>query len=374
YKLENLLALGAAGLIFLTAYELAREAVMALLSQEPPPPVHNLPLTLVGLGLLTVLTLVWVYYEQSVARRTNSPALEADAGHVFTDVLSLAALFAVLVGALFGLRLDAWATLLIVVLVALTGWRLAVAALRVLLDASVEREVLNAVEAALAEHPHVTKVEAVRGRNSGSYRFIEAVVQLDVHDFDEAEKISRELEGRVREAAPFVDDFMLHCRPRQKTHEVYALPVEEDYMKVCEHFGEAPGFLLVRVKLPEKVVEDVAYLPNPYGEVEHGKGIQVAEMLIAHGAEVILTPSSLEGRGSFYALREAHRQVHVTGAHRTTDALAEHGVRLSREQLRAPRLLRPDQPPPEVEAGGPAGPGTSATVPREEETDQAASA
>jgi len=333
YKLENLVALGAAGVILLTSYELARGAIEALFVPDQAAGLRNIPATLGGVVVLGALTLAWVFYERSVARRTGSPALEADAGHLYTDVLSLLAILASLIGALCGLRIDAFATLLIVVFVALTGWRLAVAALRVLLDASVERPVLQAVEDTITRQPHVVSLVSLRGRNSGSYRFIEALVQLDVHDLADASEIASSLEEEVRGAAPYVDSVMLHYEPYQKEHLLYAVPVTEDRRTVARHFGEAPGFLLVRVKTDTRRVETVEHLPNPFGDMDHGKGIQVARMLVEQGADVVITRIPIEGHGSYYALRDAHIRVIATGFAMVTDALWEQNVKITQQDI-----------------------------------------
>ncbi len=327
YKLENLVALGAAVVIMLTAYELGREAVVAALAEHKPWALENVPIAMAGVVLIGLATLAWSLYERRVALRTGSPALEADAAHIYTDVLSSVAILVSLAAALVGWRVDWIATLVIVVFIARTGWHLAAGAVRVLLDASVEREVLNAVEAAIMRHPHVVKLKALRGRNSGSFRFIEAVVQLDVHDLEEAHEISTEIEQAVREAAENVDQVLIHYEPLQKSELVYAIPTQEDGVTMAEHFGEAPQFALVKVRAADKVAQAVEYIANSFGDLEHGKGIKVAELLVSRGVDAVITRESLEGRGPYYVLREAHVRVLTSDAPTVRDALAEHGIR-----------------------------------------------
>ena len=333
YKLENLVALGAAVVIMLTAYELGREAVVAALAEHQPWEVRNVPLAMAGVVAIGIATLVWSLYEGQVARRTGSPALEADAAHIYTDVLSSVAILASLAGAMVGWRIDWIATLVIVVFIARTGWHLAAGAVRVLLDASVEREVLNAVERAILRHPHVVALKALRGRNSGSFRFIEAVVQLDVHDLEEAHEISTQIEEAVRAAAENVDQVLIHYEPLQKQELWYAVPAEQDGERMAEHFGEAPQFALVKVRAVDKVAEAVEYLPNEFTDLEHGKGIKVAELLVARGVDVVITRESLEGRGPYYVLREAHVKVLTSQAETIREALEEHGVKWREEAL-----------------------------------------
>ncbi|MBC7287388.1 MAG: cation diffusion facilitator family transporter [Armatimonadetes bacterium] len=328
YKVENLVALAAAVAILLTAYELAREAAGAALAEHKRWQVMNIPTAMMGVIAIGAATLAWSLYERNVARRTRSAALEADAAHVFTDVLSTAAIFAGLLASLAGWHVDWLVTLVVVALIALTGWHLAADAVRVLLDASVEREVLNAVEKAILQQPHVVAVKTLTGRNAGSFRFIEAVVQLDVHDLEAAHEVSRAIEEAVRNAAENVDQILVHYEPVQKEKLIYALPVQGDGATLAKHFGEAPQFALVTVRASDNVAEAVEYMPNRLRGQGHGRGIRIAEVLVKRGVDRIITCDDLQGHGPYYVFREAHVDIATTGAETLSQALAERGVRL----------------------------------------------
>jgi divalent metal cation (Fe/Co/Zn/Cd) transporter len=63
-----------------------------------------------------------------------------------------------------------------------TGWDLLRDAMRVLLDASLERETLDAIRRLLEADPAVTGSKWITGRNAGRFRFVEAGVSLRVAD------------------------------------------------------------------------------------------------------------------------------------------------------------------------------------------------
>jgi cation diffusion facilitator family transporter len=92
YKVENLVAAGLAAMIFLTAYEIARDA---LLASSAPVRVENWMLA--ALIATATLPLAFSYFELRAGQTANSPALIADAReyrvHGFTTGLAFAALF-----------------------------------------------------------------------------------------------------------------------------------------------------------------------------------------------------------------------------------------------------------------------------------------
>jgi cation diffusion facilitator family transporter len=322
YKVENLVSLGIAFVILLVAYELARDAVLGEISGE----LAQIPATIAAVVAVVFITLGFSRYEGAVARRTGSPALEADSEHVFVDTLSACAVLASLIGGAFGLNLDLWATLIIVLFIARTGAHLVIGAIRVLLDASVERELLNDIERVLRDDPNVVEVRDLKGRNSGSYRFIEATVVLNVHDLEQAHDISRRLEQAVGEAARNVDEVLIHYEPVQKDEYIYAVPIGEG-QAISEHFGEAQRFALVTVGTEDKLVRGTRLVDNPYARLNAGRGIKVAEMLVQEGVDAVLAREDLHGRGPYYVLSDARVRVAQTNAGALPEALRAENVR-----------------------------------------------
>ncbi len=332
YKVENLVALLSAAFVFAAAYELGREAISHALTAEGEQSLANVPATLAGVAGIAILSFGFGRYERSIARRTGSPALEADAGHIYADTLTSVAVIVSLLASLKGVYLDWIATLVIVAFIARTGWQITVGAIRVLLDASVERDVLNAVEGVIMEQSEVAEVTNLRGRNSGSFRFIEAAVTLNVHDLETAHQVGRRVEAAVREAATNVDSVLIHYEPVQKDTYVYAFPTD-DARTISPHFGEARQLLLVTVGTADKLVAEVELLDNPFTELEHGKGIRVAEMLVERGADAVFVRERLRGRGPQYVFGEARARLSVAEAESIEAALAADGVDVSRGML-----------------------------------------
>ena len=318
YKVENVVAIGMAMLIFFTGYEIAQQA---LRSESGPATVSGWMLA--GVVLSAAIPLTFSYYEMRVARQINSPSLLADAQEYRAHVFSSGVVFLALLGQMVGFPLDRYAALIIVVLIAKTGWELLVDGMRVLLDASLDTDTLNQVQAIIGADPAVTEVHSVSGRNAGRYRFIEADVALRVDDLEKAHTVSQRIEEAIRAEVLHVERVRIQYEPHIRSHLRYAVPLANAEGTVSEHFGEAPYFALVTVRSADGQVERQEVLPNPHATVEKAKGIRVGEWLVGLKVDVVLLREDLRGRGPTYVFGDAGVETRLSEATTLAEALAE---------------------------------------------------
>jgi cation diffusion facilitator family transporter len=318
YKVENVVAVGVAILIFFTGYEIAQKA---LRGESGPATVNGWMLA--GVALSAVVPLAFSRYEMRVGREINSPSLMADAQEYRAHVFSSGVVFLALVGQMVGFPLDRYAALIIVVLIAKTGWELLVDGMRVLLDASLDAETLDQVRTIIQADPATTEIRSVAGRNAGRYRFLEADVALRVDDLEKAHNVSRRIEKAIRAQVPHVERVRIHYEPQVRDHLRYAVPLADPSGTVSPHFGEAPYFALVTVRTADGQVERQEVLPNPHANVEKAKGIRVGEWLVDLKADVILLQEDVHGKGPAYVFADAGVQTRLTETTTLAQALAE---------------------------------------------------
>ena len=108
YKVENVVAVGVAILIFFTGYEIAKEALFA----EPEATTVN-GWMLAGVALSAVIPLAFSVYEMRVGRELNSPSLMADAQEYRAHVFSSGVVFLALIGQMIGYPVDRYAALVL---------------------------------------------------------------------------------------------------------------------------------------------------------------------------------------------------------------------------------------------------------------------
>lgn len=140
YKVENIAAIVVGLFIFLTAYEIAKEA---LLESDREVVMH--PAILLGVVIAALVPWLFSRYELRIAQAVNSPSLTADAQEFQAHVLSSGVVFAALLGQWSGWPLDWPAALLIVLWIVRTGWETLTSGMRVLLDASIDGETLGRI-------------------------------------------------------------------------------------------------------------------------------------------------------------------------------------------------------------------------------------
>jgi cation diffusion facilitator family transporter len=317
YKLENVVAVVLAVMIFFTAYEIARDAFL-----EPTSLATVDPWMLGGVVVAAAIPLAFSYFELRAGREANSPSLVADAKEYRAHVFTTGIVFAALLAQWFNLPLDRGAALVIVVAIGKTGWELLSDGMRVLLDASLDPDTILQIREIITAESTVVALKWVTGRNAGRFRFVEAEVTLRVHDLEKAEAATRRIEARIREAVPYVDRVLIHAEPLERTHLRYAVPLDDPGGTLSKHFGEAPYFGLAILRLADGTIEQQQVVVNPHTEVEKAKGIRVAEWLVARKVDVVLLKESLRGKGPTYVFGDAGVEMQETTATTLEEALS----------------------------------------------------
>ncbi len=316
YKLENVITVVLAVMIFVTAYEIARDALFTPIRQATVE-----PWMLIGVIVATIIPLVFSHFELRVGQEANSPALIADAKEYRVHVFTTGIVFAALLAQWFRFPLDRVAALVIVVAVGKTGWDLLSDGMRVLLDASLGPDTLLRIREIIAAEPTVAELKWVTGRNAGRFRFVEAEITLRVRDLEKAEAATRHIKDEIRRAVPHVERVLIHAEPMERTHLRYAVPLADIGGTLSDHFGEAPYFALVTVRLADGAIEDQQIVVNPHLEVEKAKGIRVAEWLVTRKVDVVLLKESLRGKGPVYVFGDAGVEMQEIEATTLSEAL-----------------------------------------------------
>ncbi|MCX6072508.1 MAG: cation diffusion facilitator family transporter [Chloroflexi bacterium] len=316
YKVENVIAVGVAGLILFTAFEIIREALFAHQRQT----TVN-PWMLAGVMLSAVIPLVFSHSELRAGKAANSPSLIAEAQEYRAHIFSSGVVLISLIGHIFGLSLDRPAALLVVFFIARTGWELLKDGMRVLLDASLDAETLAQVRQIIENDPATTQIKTLTGRNSGRYRFLEAEVTLRKDDLKKAHAVSQRIEQAIRAEVPHVERVLIHYEPTGSIHRRDAFPLANPDGRLSEHFGEAPYFALVTLRRADEAVEKQEVVENPHREVSKAKGIRVAEWLVSQKVDRVVLKESLQGKGPEYVFAAAGVQMILTEAETVSLAL-----------------------------------------------------
>jgi cation diffusion facilitator family transporter len=231
-KMEALSGLAESALIFAAAGYIIVEAVQRLIRPAAHPPQVAAGIAVMGCSAL--LNFCLSRYLHRVAQETDSLALEADAEHLRTDVLTsvgvLAGLALVHVTGLAGF--DSVSALLVALLILYAAWRLSRNALRLLMDARLPAGEEAAIQEVLETEPRVLGYHKLRTRKSGSQRHVDVHVQMDDDcTLVEAHELAEELEDRIRAVLPEIH-VNIHIEPYRAElrhqHEAHGAPPPPD--------------------------------------------------------------------------------------------------------------------------------------------------
>ncbi len=307
YKVENVVAVILACMIFLSAYEIAK-----VIYQPSPHGMRNLDVTLVIIFLMTFPVILFSRYEARKAKAINFPSLMADAAHWRADIAPLAVVAAGVAGARLSYpvtdRISAFAILLIVLK---AGYGILRDSLKSLLDASVDKATLEKIKEVPAEFPQVKEVVSLHARNSGRFIFVDMVLELASKSFKDAHTVTDAIEAEIKRRIPFVESVIIHYRPETKEYRRCAVPLAEIGGELSEHFGKAP-FIAVWDMRRDGTTSSPEILENPFFHLEKGKGMRLAEFLVSRGVDVLYTKEDLKGKGPEHILSSLDIEVRKT--------------------------------------------------------------
>jgi cation diffusion facilitator family transporter len=324
YKIENLISVVMAIFIFFAGYEIVQHMM-----QPGEIPRITWPI-LLFLFLSTAITYAFGLYALHLGRKTESPTLIAEGKHRQVDVVSsLVVLVAAALSYLdlrfvvYGITVDQIGAGLVVLFIVRTGWELLADGMRVLLDASIDRDSLEQARRIIYQEPLVTEVQSLVGRNAGRFRFLQADITLRTEDLSKAHRVSQSIEKKIKDNLSHVHSVVVHFQPQPAYRLRTAIPMQDMAGTISHHFGEAPYFALVDIQRQDRSIEQQNIVSNPYQNIERGKGIKVAEWLVEQKTDQVLVREDIKNKGPGYVFANAGIGVQQVNHETLIDVLQE---------------------------------------------------
>jgi cation diffusion facilitator family transporter len=216
HKAEYFSAVIVGVMIIIAAILILREAWLGYLEPSlPQAPVQGLAIS----GVATAINAVWAFVLIRHGRRAQSPALEADGKHLFTDVLST-------IGVIIGLvlvYLTGWAVLdsvlaaLVAINILWSGWTVIRDSVGGLMDVAVPAETQRVIREVIAGNADgAIEAHDIRTRQAGKMTFIDFhLVVPGAMSVADAHGICDGIEAKLREAVEPVQ-ITIHVEPEEK--------------------------------------------------------------------------------------------------------------------------------------------------------------
>lgn len=216
-KVESVSALIETGLLFLTSIWIAYEAIRRLMF----PTVH---VEATWYAFAVIIIAIVVDFSRSralskVAKQTSSQALEADALHFSSDILSSLVVLLGLIFVFFGInKADAIAALGVSIFVLRAGFKLGKRTIDVLVDAAPEG-LTEKISEATKKVSGVIEIEKIRVRPVGASVFVEMTVTVSRKlPLAKANEIVEAIEKKIHTLVPETD-ITVHTKPLQLDSE-----------------------------------------------------------------------------------------------------------------------------------------------------------
>lgn len=301
YKLENLVAVAIGALILFSAYELARESIQRLLSKQVK--IDNPWVAIITMVVVVAVTGWLAWYKGRVGKKANSPSLIADSHHSWTDTIASAGvILGVALNAMGVHYVDSIMALVIVLILLWSGGQVVLDALKVLLDASIEKDVLDAATKAAQADPRVRRVVSVKGRNSGSYRFLHVVIVPEAYDLRDAEASADSIRDAIKAAVQNVESVQVEVVPDEADRYTVAVPLMDDGSSIAADLGSAGSYAFLSLDPDKRALTGTTVLPTPVAADVQGRDIKLAVFLARQGADRLLLRGDKPSGGPLYVL------------------------------------------------------------------------
>ncbi len=217
-KFENISALFETVLLLVTCFLIAREAINRLFFKQ-------VEIEVTVWSFIVMATSIAIDFTRAkmlsrAAKKYHSQALEADALHFSTDILSSGVVIIGLVGARFGFSFaDPVAALGVSIIVVMISLRLGKRTIDVLVDRSPNPALVEDIRSAALESSGIRELKKLRVRDSGGRIFVDMVVGLPrLLPFEQAHKLMDGIEQRVKNVRDGID-VVVHAEPVEGEEE-----------------------------------------------------------------------------------------------------------------------------------------------------------
>ncbi|NPA52152.1 MAG: cation transporter [Aquificae bacterium] len=241
YKIENIAAIIISIFLFFAAFEIVKEALFSKEEIQVKYP-HIAILVMI---IAMVSTFVYSKLEAKAAKRLNSPVLLSDAEHIWADFLSSTVVVIGLIGVYLGYNIDRYAAVIVALFIIKSGWEILSSGIKVLLDVSLSEEEIKKIEEIVYKHPSVVRIKNIRGREAGSYKFLEIELLLHNYSLRETHKIVDEIAEQIKKEIPNIDSIYIHYEPIRQEGLRVAFLVDEN--KKIKDFSSATKIITVDI-------------------------------------------------------------------------------------------------------------------------------
>lgn len=244
-RFETIATVALAVLLFLVGIGIAWDAVDKLTSSEPLPQPDLFTLWIAAGSILSNEALY--HYTQHVGKRIRSKLLAANAWHHRSDAVSSIVVLIGIAGTQFDLdKLDAFAAIVVAVMIMHIGFKLGYDSVQELADAALDPEKVEQIREIILQNEGVRQLHMLRTRKMGHNALVDVHIQVGPRlSVSEGHHISETVEKSLIDALDEINDVTVHIDPENDEMEArnMDLPLRSDLMSLLRDAWSAnPAF------------------------------------------------------------------------------------------------------------------------------------
>lgn len=209
YKLENIGAMFISFFLFFAAYEIASDIIFGHYKIERQYIVWGLAIGIIS----TIITISFSIFEKIAAKKHNSPTLMADSEHMLIDGFGSFVIILNFLSLLIHIDADKVFASIIVLLIVYTGFHILKEQIFVILDASVDSNMLEQIKYIILQDPRVKSIKRLLVRKSGDKFFIDGTVSIKANNLNQSHSIIDSIETSITKAIPKIEMIFIHYEP-----------------------------------------------------------------------------------------------------------------------------------------------------------------
>ncbi len=222
-RFETIATVALAVLLVIVSLGIAYDALISLVTDEA---VEKPDLFTLWIAALSILSNEGLYhYTRFVGTRIRSNLLHANAWHHRSDAISSIVVLIGLAGTQFNLpKLDAYAAIVVALMIARIGFKLGYDSVQELVDASLEPELVEKIRQKILSHEGVRALHMLRTRRMGHNALVDVHILVAPRlSVSEGHHISEMVEKMLIENFDEINDVTVHIDPEDDEEEARSM-------------------------------------------------------------------------------------------------------------------------------------------------------
>ena len=242
-RFETIATVALASLLIIVGLCIAYDAVVSLVSDAP---IARPDIFTLWIAAFSILSNEGLYhYTRLVGTRIRSSLLLANAWHHRSDAVSSIVVLVGLAGTQMDMpKLDAYAAIVVALMIVRIGFKLGYDSIQELVDASLEPELVENIRQKILRHEGVRALHMLRTRRMGHHALVDVHILVAPRvSVSEGHHISETVEKMLIDSFDDINDVTVHIDPEDDEQEARSmhLPLRDELIRTLEqHWSSIP--------------------------------------------------------------------------------------------------------------------------------------